>query len=188
MDRNLEMLSRAKSYIELLAKGFDPISGEELPDDTVLNNVRLSRCFFFVSEVLGEVIENGGEEKRAPKHKLPDFSITAEEKARVELSDEPLQISKFCERINNVVDEEKAGRLKATAFGKWLVEKGYLEVEIRNDKNHKKASASGTAMGIVSEWRVYGNDNYYAITYSKKAQQFLLDNLDGIIEVSNGKA
>ena len=59
MSTELEKLERAKLYIEQLANGIDPISGRELPEDSALNQVRLSRCFFYVAEVLGQVIGNG---------------------------------------------------------------------------------------------------------------------------------
>lgn len=188
MDNNLEMLTRAKTYLEQLANGVDPISGASLPDDTVLNNVRISRCFFYVADVLQLVIENGGEVKRTVRQALSPFAISEEEKARVELSDEPLPISKFCDRINGQIDTEKHIKLKVTSFGKWLVDKGFLNIEIHNDNKYKKATAAGTKIGIVSEWRAYGDRDYYAITYSKDAQQFLLDNLDEIITVSNGES
>ena len=42
----LEKMQRAKMYLDKLANGIDPISDREMPDDTVLNQVRLSRCLF----------------------------------------------------------------------------------------------------------------------------------------------
>ena len=45
----LETIQRAKMYLDKLAQGIDPISGQEIPNDSVLNNVRLARCFFYVS-------------------------------------------------------------------------------------------------------------------------------------------
>ena len=57
----LETLQRAKMYIDKLANGIDPIADKEMSNDTVLNNVRLARCFFYVSQVLEKVIQNGGE-------------------------------------------------------------------------------------------------------------------------------
>ena len=186
MDNKLEMMKRAKSYLEQMANGLDPISETELPDDTILNNVRISRCFFFVADVLREVIENGGEVKKAVKIGNVPFSITEEQKAAVELSDEPLQISDFADRINAQVDMQMQGKLKVTAFGVWMVEKGFLQIEIRNDKKYKKPTDAGSDAGIITEWREYGDKSYYRVTYSREAQQFLLDNLDEIIAISNG--
>ena len=57
----LETVQRAKMYMDKLAQGIDPISGQELPEDSALNNVRLARCFFYVSGILEQVIQNGGQ-------------------------------------------------------------------------------------------------------------------------------
>ena len=56
----LETLERAKMYMEKLANGINPIDGSMIPDEDVVNNVRLSRCFFYVADVLRQVIDNGG--------------------------------------------------------------------------------------------------------------------------------
>lgn len=56
----LETLERARMYMEKLANGINPIDGVPAPDEDVINNVRLSRCFFYVADVLRQVIDNGG--------------------------------------------------------------------------------------------------------------------------------
>ena len=60
----MEMLARAKMYMDKLANGINPITDEEVAEDDAVNNVRLSRCFFYVADVLQKVIENGGTEKK----------------------------------------------------------------------------------------------------------------------------
>ena len=57
----LEKLQRARMYINKLANGIDPLNGQSIESDSLLNNVRLSRCFFYVAEVLDSVIANNGE-------------------------------------------------------------------------------------------------------------------------------
>lgn len=56
----LETMQRAKMYIDKLAKGINPLDDSIVPEDGIINNVRLSRCLFYVSDVLRQVIENGG--------------------------------------------------------------------------------------------------------------------------------
>ena len=48
----LETMQRAKMYLDKLAQGIDPITNQEMAEDSVLNNVRLARCFFYASGVL----------------------------------------------------------------------------------------------------------------------------------------
>ena len=73
---DLDIMQRAKGYLEKLAQGIDPISDQEIPEDSVLNNVRLARCFFYMSGILDQVIANGGKVAGSPKN---DFYITEEE-------------------------------------------------------------------------------------------------------------
>ena len=56
----LEKMERAKMYMEKLANGINPIDDSPVPDGDTVNNVRISRCFFFVSDILEQVIKNGG--------------------------------------------------------------------------------------------------------------------------------
>ncbi len=56
-----ELAQRAKGYMDALANGIDPITRKELPEDTVLNRPQMIRCFFSVSDILWQVIENGGQ-------------------------------------------------------------------------------------------------------------------------------
>ena len=55
----LETLTRAQMYIEKMANGINPLDGTAVKDDDLLNNIRISRCLFFVSDTLKKVIENG---------------------------------------------------------------------------------------------------------------------------------
>ena len=78
---DLQTLQRAKLYMDKLSQGIDPISDTECPMDSVLNNVRLARCFFYVSGILDQVIANGGE--IGVKVKKTEFSLTAAQLASV---------------------------------------------------------------------------------------------------------
>ena len=102
----LEIMQRAKRYMDNLANGIDPLTGQELPEDSVLNNVRLSRCFFYVSGVLGQVIDNGGTvgAKKRP-HRQP-FSLTAEQYARITPAEIPLTITQVVALCNAEIDPE----------------------------------------------------------------------------------
>lgn len=57
---DLEIMQHAKDYLDKLAKGINPLTDQEVPEDDVVNNVRISHCLFYVSDVLRQVIENGG--------------------------------------------------------------------------------------------------------------------------------
>lgn len=56
----LEKIEYAKTFIDKLANGFNPLDGQPVAETDIVNNIRLSRCFFFVSDILRRVIEAGG--------------------------------------------------------------------------------------------------------------------------------
>lgn len=46
MMEEMEILKRAKSYIDCLANGINPLVNQPIKEDDLVNNVKLSRCFF----------------------------------------------------------------------------------------------------------------------------------------------
>ena len=79
---NLELLKHAQGYIEKMANGINPLTGEITPSNEMINNVKISRCLFYVNDVLKEVIANGGVNKNKVK-KIP-FNLTLKELSKYE--------------------------------------------------------------------------------------------------------
>ncbi|MGN1025298.1 MAG: hypothetical protein ACI4P4_02715 [Faecousia sp.] len=172
----LETMQRAKMYMDKLAQGVDPITGQELPEDSALNNVRLARCFFYVSDVLGQVIANGGVIGARPK--LQPFSITMEQLSKVRISQEPIRVTQLVEMIGAAVDNPQMKKLSTTAITNWLLEKGFLEKQTTPDgKSRRVPTASGRMIGLSTETRQGQYGEYLAVFYNAEAQQFVLDNL-----------
>ena len=48
----------AKDWILKLANGINPLNGSTLPDDDIVNNVHISRCLFYVSDLLDTIPDN----------------------------------------------------------------------------------------------------------------------------------
>ena len=92
---NLELLKHAKEYIEKMANGINPLTGENVPDSDIINNVRISRCLFYVNTVLGEVLSNGGISNS--KNKIP-FNLSREEINKFEYTNEDLSISNIVKK------------------------------------------------------------------------------------------
>ena len=170
MMTELEIMQRAKMYLDKLAQGIDPISGQEIPNDSVLNNVRLARCFFYVSGILDQVIANGGRVISGEKN----FYITQEEISRLQPSQEALRITQFADRITDGVHDPARKRLKATTITNWLVEKGFLEKRVDEaGKSKRLPTAAGEMQGKAGP--------YQAVYYGTNAQRFILDHLMDIL-------
>lgn len=177
----LETMQRAKMYMDKLAQGIDPITNQEVPADSVLNNIRLARCFFYVSEVLGQVIASGGAIGRKPK--LQAFTISREQLSKVQISQEPVRVTQLVEMISAVVDNPQMKKLTTTVITNWLLEKGFLEKQTAPDgKNRRVPTENGLHIGLHTQTRqgLYGE--YPVVFYDAQAQQFVLDNLFAILE------
>ena len=76
---NLELLKHAQGYIENMAKGIHPLTGEIISDNEILNNIRISRCLFYVNDVLKDILTNAHKNISKNKIKLIPFSLTTKE-------------------------------------------------------------------------------------------------------------
>lgn len=54
---DVEKLRKVKQCIDSLAEGLDPFTGQPLPGEDIVNDVRVSRSLFFVSALLQEQIQ-----------------------------------------------------------------------------------------------------------------------------------
>ena len=182
----LEIMQHAKDYLDQLAQGIDPLTGQEAPEDDVINNVRISRCLFYVSDVLRQVIENGGIHFKTVKNseKTP-FTLSFEERGRYPFGDFPVTVSGIVQQLNELVDPETMQKLKTTSITKFLLQSGLLlEEDGLSGHKNKRPTETGRQLGISTAQRMSQNGEYTAVVYSREAQQFILDNLDAIIAIN----
>ena len=167
----------AKDWILKLANGINPLNGSTLPDDDIVNNVHISRCLFYVSDLLDTIPDNN--KKKSKKYDL-DFYIKPEDLGKVLIVDST-GISNFVREINKLIPDN----MRPLPYNKilnWLIANGYLEeVEDVNFGKKKTPTASGCSIGISSEVREGTNGQYWAVLYNSNAQRFILNNLYAII-------
>lgn len=173
----LEKMQRAKMYIDKLANGIDPLTDSEMAEDETLNQVRVSRCLFYVSEVLSRVIDNGGEVGKKVYVKQLPFTITSEQLAQVEITEQPVGISIIAKRISEVVGENVKS-LPATHITNWLLQNGYLTENIYSNRKEKVSTSKGEAIGIITVDSVSADGRPYRKNiYNADAQVFIINNI-----------
>lgn len=166
-------LDIAIDLINKLANGVNPLNGSILPDSDIVNNVHVSRCLFFVANLLDDV----GKKKSttAKQHDL-EFQLTPELAAKVNIT-ERTGIAMFVKEINKLIPENMKP-LAAPKVTQWLVSAGYLEELERSDGHkYKTPTELGASIGLSSAWREGTQGQYLAIFYDAHAQRFILDNL-----------
>lgn len=174
------LVEHANDYIRKMAKGINPLTGEFVLDDDLINNVKISRCLFYVAEVLDDYC-NLLEGKNKVKGKRTKFYARAEELACFEYSNEPIYVSVIADKINECVRKDKMRKLSATSISNWLVSRGLLVVTTSdNGKMSKRPTSLGEEIGIETIVKDGKNGSYTVNIYNVKAQKFIVDNIEDI--------
>ncbi|MDO5448533.1 MAG: hypothetical protein Q4F70_02880 [Clostridia bacterium] len=181
---DLERMHTSKLYVDRLANGEDPISGEDLPADTVLNNVYLCRAFGFISSILDEVIKNGGVVSAKNDIKKP-FTITEEQRSKIRMSEEPVVVTSITNRISAVLDRD-VKRIAPFKVAEWLEKEGLLERVLSEDtgRYERVATSAGEVIGIETKEATYKDMTIKKNYYNLNAQAFIIANLEAIAEQS----
>lgn len=169
---------RAESYIRKMADGINPITNEPAADDDMVNNVRITRCLYYVSDILRQVIDNDGVIKKKSSKKA-EFFITDEQRAALTEFDRPAYASELAEKINAVTEINNCKKFAAKWVTEYFVSIGLLYI----DDDSKRATDSGAELGIISEKRrsSYTHREYWVNAYSPEAQRFIIDNIESIV-------
>ncbi len=179
----LEKIAYAKSFLDKLANGINPLDDTPIPEGELLNNVRLSRCFFYVSNVLGQIIETGqaNEEKRKQPRR-ERFYITAEQLQRFQYSEEPITLGEFCKRMEALVDLTRVKHLSRARLPLWLLHIGLLSPPAAHERHYAGGpTEEGLSLGITQV--TYTNDygTYTTNALGIEAQRFIVDNIDAFL-------
>ncbi len=191
----MEKIAYAKSFIDLLANGINPLNGERLSDEDIVNNVRISRCLFYVSSILQCEIDR--EEKKVNRIKRPKiskkkrFNITVEERDRYEFSPVPISVTAVTRKINSIVPEVYEKTMDSLSYRKinqWLLDTGLLVME-KNESGKYKPVPSEAGIEAGLEVRLWENHGRKAkVTYfTEEAQRLIIDNIDAIIDTPTAK-
>ena len=172
-----EKIVTAKVWIEKLANGINPLNDELVKEDDIINNVHISRCLFYVAELLSDVKAGTTAEKKSRKK----FFLSAKDAANIYISKHN-GIVNFVKLVNGYIpDDMKA--LSAVQVIKWLRHEGLMQ-EVQKEDGHKTnlPTEKGNSLGINIEiQRNPDGLDYQRVVYSVDAQRFILDNIESIV-------
>ena len=185
----LDTVKRAKLYIDQLANGINPFDGTVIPEGEIIHNVRLSRCFFYISRILQQVVDNGGTVTPGePKKRIP-LSIPHQKREQFAYSGTPISASEIARRVNQLAGDENMKKLTYSGIVSWLMDIGLLtRVSAPDGRLTVRPTSLGEENGISVVQRMGANGSYRVVVYDLKAQHFLLDNLDAVIARENALA
>jgi len=74
-----EKLAIAQDWVRKLANGINPLNGNAVNEDDIVNNVHISRCLFYVADMLGAYSER---RSRSNSTRTIPFNISALQKEK----------------------------------------------------------------------------------------------------------
>jgi hypothetical protein len=176
-----DKIALAQDWVRKLANGINPLTGNAVNEDDAVNNVHISRCLFYVADLIGKYTER---RPRSNSSRIIPFTASAVQKEKYNYV-EAISISAFAREIEKLIPED----MKALGYSlmtNWLAQNGLLtESEPdTNGRTFKVATAKGEEIGIYSEERESEGRGHYLITlYNREAQRFLLEHLEEISHV-----
>ena len=178
---DMEKLNTAKVWIEKLANGINPMNDELVKEDDLINNVHISRCLFYIAELLGEIKVGAAVERRNRKK----FFLSSKDAANIHIPT-PNGIANFVKLVNEYIPADMK-LLSASQVIKWLRKEGILQ-EVSKDDGHKTnlPTEKGNRFGIATEvMRNAEGLEYRRVVYSVDAQRFILNNIESLATSHN---
>ncbi len=194
MDK-LQVIKRAKAYMDMLSDGIDPICGESVENDSALQQERLRKCFSFISGILDEIIKTNGivslpatesSQGYTVVKKKAAFSISSRQRSDIQITGNPIIPSAFIKNINSVVDTEIMEKLSLTTINSWLLKHGYLtesKVPAVINRNIKTVTPLSAQIGIIEKTVINPKTGEAKpqLLFSQQAQEFILNNIESIV-------
>ena len=182
-----ERMGYAKIYLEKMADGINPLNGEPVAPDDLVRDPHIANCLLYVADIVAAVLENGGTEEQAePRERRPrraEYYITDEQRSQMQTDTSPVYVSDIARELSKFSKENGCKQLTAAKLNLWLLSIGMLEErDIGRDTPAKVATPAGEQIGIRSEEAIDGKGQpFIRNLYTQAAQQFVLDNLDGLL-------
>ena len=178
--KDINKIEQAKSMLEKLANGIDPLTNEALDRKCVVCNEDIVSCLEVALEALDEQMDvirerSGSDRKQGRKA----FFITDSQFRKLSLNNGECKVSDIAKEINRVTAENGTNIMQAVWINNWLESVGML---FRNSEGNRVATNSGEEIGIKSVLEHTANvpDNYTNY-YSLHAQTYIYDHLRGIL-------
>lgn len=184
MINDIEKIEKAKDIIVKLANGISPVDGEEIKKDNVVNDPRMIRCFFFVSEVLENLI--AGEYSKASKKRK--FIINDEQKDSVIFTEGEIGVNEISKCINQKINPLISKNVTGNLINRGLKRMGIL-TEINNNDKSRRTSIIETShnYGFIEIKKSYNGREYFQVVANDVGKKFVLDNIEEIMTKDNEK-
>lgn len=179
--------SRTTAYIKsrdilcALADGIDPVTGEILPMESVVNRPEVIRSLFYAIDAIEKNMRSrsSDEPKNKKTGRKPKCTLSPDAMKQVKVMDVPQPITRIVSYINEVVDNTVMKKLNYKSALAWLLSNGYITEDIIEGIPVKKPTSKGENIGITIEQRISQTGKLYLVTlYSEEAQRMIVEHVN----------
>lgn len=184
MSLEREKIEKAREFVKKLASGVSPLNGEQMANDTVLNDPKMIRFFYYIQEILDMALDG---RLRPGAEIATEFVITPGEKDKVRLSQGKIGVNEFAKCVNKVIDPNRSRKLTGMEINRRLKKIGILgETVLEDGKKRTALTERSGEHGIECEKRTFNGNEYEMILFNDTGKKYLLDNLEKIMGCRHG--
>lgn len=164
---NKDQIERAKNFILQLAKGINPLTGEIIDGDCIINDINISRELFCTYNVLQDLTYT---KRKRNSNCYEEYVYDEEKMSKAKISPYPISLSLI---IKNVKDAyEYKCKLSFQMLTELLVEEGILEENPQGNPRHKSTDIA-MQYGIFNENIVSYKRSYMCTLYNEDGQKYV---------------
>jgi hypothetical protein len=175
---DLEKMEKAKTVMETLIKGINPLTGAKVEKASFVHDGQVVRFLGYGVEVLHNLICN----QYSRRNKVEEFVITPEEKQQIKLPEGKIGVNEFSRCVNLCIDPLKSKMLTGVELNRKLKKMKLLgEESTAEGKTRTILNANSEKYGFESEHRTFRGSEYEMIVINDIGKQYLIDNLESIM-------
>ena len=181
MVNDFEKMDKAKAVLTKIAKGINPLNGEPISDESFLNDPKIIRCFYFITEVLDNVM-NGTYGRSG---KLANFIISQEQKERVALPEGLIGVNEFSKHVNMCIDQNVSKKLTGVEINKRLKKLGVLgeETNSATGKSRTVTNSNSREYGFEMITRSFNGTEYDMVVMNDTGKRYLMEHIEEIMSM-----
>lgn len=168
--------------LKALANGVNPLTGELMENDSILNDPKIIRCLYnLYIKVIDmqsrlNILERQNElneGKASIKNKTKSFKIAQNAITQLMPDNESLSLSRIIEKVNKL-KMEGSKNLKNADIYPFLIDMGILIEDERTNGKKMKATQNAQKYGITNEeHRAFSGRVYDIIVYDSEGQKLV---------------
>lgn len=176
----VEKIQKANEIMQKMAKGMNPLSGEQIRDEGLLKDAEMVRCLCFVSDVLDHIAK-GNYKNRG---NTLSFVITPEQKSKIVLPEGSIGVTGFSKCINLCINQVESKRLTGVELNRKLKKLGVLaEESTAEGKTRTITNEKSAQFGFEMVKKIFNGVEYDMVLINDIGKKYLIENLEVIMAV-----